>query len=58
VIDFSPLIENSDPSILLSFDTASNVTDSSALHPQKHALPKTVTDDGIAIDFSPLPENA
>jgi hypothetical protein len=57
-IDFNPLLENADSSILSNREPFSNVTDPSDSHSQKLLSHKTATEDGIKTDFNPLLQNA
>jgi hypothetical protein len=46
-MDVNPLREKADSSIRSNFESVSNTTDSSELHPEKLDLPEMTTDDGI-----------
>jgi hypothetical protein len=53
-IDFNLVEEIADSPIRSNRDPLAKVTDSSDLHREKLDLPKTISDDGILIDFNPL----
>jgi hypothetical protein len=54
-INLSPVLANAASSIRSNHEFGSNVTDRRNEQEEKHEGPKTRTDDGITIDFKPLP---
>jgi hypothetical protein len=57
-IDFNPEYRNAHSSIRITFDSFSNIIDSSDLHDRKDDLQRISTDRGIRIDFNPTLQNA